>query len=1042
MRHRIVRWAFLLLAVCGSVEAETLLVNGSFEEGKEPWRGKGEARESSSLPDGEQVLEVRGLTNSWQGPRQHLRERLGNGFEYRGSFWLRVLEPTERARLGLLYQDDQGWHMALVAEVEKPAKRQWVKVTGEPVVVSWKGTLRDAKVQVIVDGNKKNPPDYQVDAIELTRGASIEELDDRFEDNDTLDSAYDLGELGATLQAPELYIHNSTDKSGPAGDRDYFRFALSRAAPISVRLRAREGTADLRLRLTTEAGGLLVESATAGLSDERLLYDAELGEYGVSIEAGGAHSFERYELLIHVEDDRKSIPIVINGSFEQSTVVWRTPGEATEGSAFEGSYRLVVPAGDSWAGARQFLSSRVLAEASYTGSFFVRTRSVVSRARLMLLCRDSGGWQSVSLATLDSPRPRQWNEGVSEDALGFPCTADFEEAQIALVVDPLRSSQSTPSYEVDHVAVVACLGEDCPPPSGSCGDGTVQEHERCDDGNTLEGDSCSADCQDLSCGADGTTCDDFDACTVGETCQAGICQPTQRVDCSGLDALCQVGVCDPATGACSVQPAADGTSCTDSNLCTAADQCLSGQCVGAEKDCSAGADACRVGVCEPTTGDCSLETLPDGSSCNDGSACTEADVCTAGVCTGASLSCDDGDPCTADSCAPTGECLHEPGHCDGGDNATIRISLAGVQVAVHDASGTRWLHSDAQGSVTAETDAAGALRRRYLYSPFGLPTEPAAVEGKPGYLGERHDEPFVYLNARYYDPEVGAFLEVDPITDHGARSVGLNSYAYAYQNPSSLSDPAGTCPGCMSSNTTITYTRTIGPLDEQDGPELLLGLVGAGMVASPYVIDAGLVGFTVLSPILGDEALMTYLNYRYFQIVRSSSAFLARGFSRLAAKPAPRSTSPSTGPLSPSVVPQPLAPRAQVAFLRARLGRDQARLKPSALSTHPLEGFAQVASEGRELTLAERRMIGGLYPSDWYKGYKVTYYFEGKGRLFDYIRAYGSDELVGYLKAGRGNRPTWTQAGDRIRGEFRTLFREYHSFPASADDQWILPPPP
>jgi RHS repeat-associated protein len=793
---RPVRFALLVLSLGTLASAEPLVLNGSFEDGREPWRGQGETKESGSAPEGEQVLEVQGLTNSWQGPRQHFAERLGNGFEYQGSFWLRPLSSAERARLGLLYQDDNGWHMALLAEVEQPVKRRWVKVVGEPVVVSWKGTLRDAKVQVIVDGDEENPPDYQVDAIEVRKGAAIEELEDRFENNDSLDAAYDLGMLSQTLSAPELYIHNATDKSGPAGDRDFFRFSFEQEAPISIRLRARSGTADLGLRLYDESGQVLVESSTKELSDERILRDVEPGVYTVSVDARGAHSFKRYELLIHYEGERKSIPVVINGSFEQSTSAWKTPGEAAEGSAIEGSYRLRVPGSDLWAGARQFLGSRVLPEASYSASFFVRTRTVVSRARLLLMCRDSGGWQSSALASVDSPQPRQWNEVISEDPLNFPCTAGFEEAQIALVIDPLRGSRRTPSYEVDHVSVVACLDGDCPPPSGRCGDGKVQEHERCDDGNTVDGDSCSSDCQELSCGPDGTTCDDFDACTIGETCQAGQCQASQKVDCSGLDALCQVGVCDPKTGSCSLQPAADGSSCDDTDFCTSTDQCLSGQCVGASKDCSQGADSCHVGVCDPTTGDCSLETLADGSSCNDGSSCTELDVCTAGVCGGTTVSCDDGDPCTADSCAPTGECLHEPGHCDGGENATIRISLAGVQVAVNDGAGTHWLHSDAQGSVSAETNPAGALVRRYLYSPFGAPQDPTAVEGKLGYVGEQHDEPFLYLNARYYDPEVGTFLEVDPITDHGARSVGLNSYAYAYQNPSSLSDPAGTCPGC------------------------------------------------------------------------------------------------------------------------------------------------------------------------------------------------------------------------------------------------------
>ncbi len=53
-----------------------------------------------------------------------------------------------------------------------------------------------------------------------------------------------------------------------------------------------------------------------------------------------------------------------------------------------------------------------------------------------------------------------------------------------------------------------------------CGNFVVEPGEQCDDGNVLDGDCCSASC---SAEANGSSCDDSDICTVGDTCLAGEC---------------------------------------------------------------------------------------------------------------------------------------------------------------------------------------------------------------------------------------------------------------------------------------------------------------------------------------------------------------------------------------------------------------------------------------------------------------------------------------------------------------------------------------
>ncbi len=49
-----------------------------------------------------------------------------------------------------------------------------------------------------------------------------------------------------------------------------------------------------------------------------------------------------------------------------------------------------------------------------------------------------------------------------------------------------------------------------------------------------------------------------------------------------------------------------------------------------------------------------------------------------------------------------------------------------------------------------------------------------------------------YLNSRYYDPEIGRFINADDISYLDPESInGLNLYAYCVNNPTNLSDETG-----------------------------------------------------------------------------------------------------------------------------------------------------------------------------------------------------------------------------------------------------------
>jgi RHS repeat-associated protein len=132
----------------------------------------------------------------------------------------------------------------------------------------------------------------------------------------------------------------------------------------------------------------------------------------------------------------------------------------------------------------------------------------------------------------------------------------------------------------------------------------------------------------------GTSCDDSNLCTAGETCQAGQCKQGSTVTCT-TDTCHTIGACAPATGCPAPIAKANGTSCNDSNACTRTDTCQSGVCTGANSVTCTAADACHVvGTCDRSTGTCSQPNAPDGTTCSDGNACTQPDSCQSGICSG------------------------------------------------------------------------------------------------------------------------------------------------------------------------------------------------------------------------------------------------------------------------------------------------------------------------------------------------------------------------------------------------------------------------
>jgi RHS repeat-associated protein len=107
----------------------------------------------------------------------------------------------------------------------------------------------------------------------------------------------------------------------------------------------------------------------------------------------------------------------------------------------------------------------------------------------------------------------------------------------------------------------------------------------------------------------------------------------------------------------------------------------------------------------------------------------------------------------------------------------------------------KYQHTDALGSPIAVTNTAKALIESSEYEPFGQLVNKPLFDG-PGYTGHVQDAAtgLTYMQQRYYDPGIGRFLSVDPVTAYEQPGQNFNRYWYANNNPFKLTDPDGRLP--------------------------------------------------------------------------------------------------------------------------------------------------------------------------------------------------------------------------------------------------------
>ncbi len=282
-----------------------------------------------------------------------------------------------------------------------------------------------------------------------------------------------------------------------------------------------------------------------------------------------------------------------------------------------------------------------------------------------------------SLCQLDVP-------GTACTSDGNVCTDDVCNATGTCV----HGANTAPCADDGNVCTNdVCSGGTCthPPNTAPCAN----------DGNVCTNDVCSGG----TCTHPPNTapCSDGNLCTQTDTCSNGVCVGSNPIVCTASDQCHLAGTCAPATGICSNPAKANGSTCNDGNACTRTDSCQAGTCTGANPVVCTASDQCHVaGTCAPATGACSNPTKADGSTCSDGNACTRTDTCQSGTCSGGNpvvctpldqchaagtcstttgacstpvltgVACNDGNPCTRSDVCTNGTCGGDPHVCNDG----------------------------------------------------------------------------------------------------------------------------------------------------------------------------------------------------------------------------------------------------------------------------------------------------------------------------------------------------------------------------------------
>ncbi len=164
---------------------------------------------------------------------------------------------------------------------------------------------------------------------------------------------------------------------------------------------------------------------------------------------------------------------------------------------------------------------------------------------------------------------------------------------------------------------------DCQNITGVCGDGVKQNNEACDDGNLIDGDYCSSDCQTVTGFCGDNTVQTNEACDDGNTIDGDYCSS----DCQTITGFCGDGMiqnnedCDTPFGLC-----CDSSTClfkSSSVVCRP----IEGLC-DIPENCTGSTGQCPPDLVKPADTPCPLgDPHCTFAKCNGTSPLCERDFC-------------------------------------------------------------------------------------------------------------------------------------------------------------------------------------------------------------------------------------------------------------------------------------------------------------------------------------------------------------------------------------------------------------------------------